>query len=350
MLELACVSSLSALVLSVVLTRAVIWLAPKMGLVDIPGGRKGHIHPTPLGGGVAMFVAFGIPLLIFRDDFIRLIPAQFSHIRISTSRMLWVFLIGGGFMAVVGALDDKFGLRPFMKLLAQVAIGIGVYFFCPALRITLFVQQGFLIAMYTVVWMVVVTNAFNLMDNMDGLSAGVALVICVVLFSVGVDAEQWFLSLVALLFCTSLVGFLIFNFPPAKVFMGDAGSLFIGFIMWGLTSGMTYYSKGQPIYLVVMPLLLLGVPLYDMVSVILIRVREGRPIFQGDRSHFSHRLVGLGMTVREAVLTIYLVSLTVALTARLLYRLDASGAMTLFIQTLSIFAIIYVLERTGRRH
>jgi len=336
----------SSVGLSLVLTWLMIRLAPLLGLVDVPGGRKAHEKPTPLGGGIAMVLAFAAPLVVLRGFIYALKPEEADVL----DNVLWAIVLGSLFMGAVGLMDDRISLSPSAKLAAQFILGLAVFISCPALRITLFVSNTILSAVYTILWMLVVTNAFNLLDNMDGLSAGVAAITAVVLICIGVDTGQYFLAVVALAFLGVLAGFLVFNFPPAKIFMGDAGSLFIGFVMWALTAGFTYYSEERQAFRVLfIPVLVLGLPLYDTVSVILIRLKEHRPIFRGDRSHFSHRLVGLGMTTREAVLTIYLVTLTISLSARNLYRLDLTGAVVLFIQTLSVFAIIYVLERTGRR-
>jgi len=197
------------------------------------------------------------------------------------------------------------------------------------------------------VWLVAITNAFNFLDNMDGLSAGVAAICAVALLGASASMGQVFVSSLLCLLLGALLGFLPHNFPPAKVFMGDAGSTVIGFLLAVASCLTTYVRPGQTYYLygVFVPLVLMAVPLYDMVSVITLRLRERKNPMVGDRRHFSHRLVRRGMKVPAAVLTIYLCTAATAISASLLANVTGNtAAILVFCQTIAILLIIAVLE------
>jgi UDP-GlcNAc:undecaprenyl-phosphate GlcNAc-1-phosphate transferase len=195
-------------------------------------------------------------------------------------------------------------------------------------------------------------NAFNMLDNMDALSGGVASIICAILSIMLVTTPeseigqpQWFVAAMMLTLLGSLLGFLKHNRPPAKIFMGDAGSYFVGYWIAIGTLLSTYPgARGDTPHAVLAPLCLLAIPLYDMVSVIWIRVREGRSPFQADKKHFSHRLVELGMTKTQAVATICLGTLTCSLGALILPRTDLIGAGIVLAIVLAMLALIAVLE------
>jgi UDP-GlcNAc:undecaprenyl-phosphate GlcNAc-1-phosphate transferase len=195
------------------------------------------------------------------------------------------------------------------------------------------------------------TNAFNMLDNMDGLAAGVALIAAVLFAAAQAAVGSLFVPAVLLVLAGALGGFLVHNRFPARLFMGDAGSNFIGFVLGALTIAGTYYRSRPPFspYGVLAPLLVMAVPLYDMTSVVLIRIRAGRSPFLGDRSHFSHRLVERGLTPKQAVRTIDLVTLAGGLGALLLHRLNAVGACVILAQTLCLLGVVAHLEFSAAR-
>ncbi|MEM7476132.1 MAG: MraY family glycosyltransferase, partial [Planctomycetota bacterium] len=192
--------------------------------------------------------------------------------------------------------------------------------------------------------------------NMDGLSGGVAAIstgmLAVMLLMnnlVGSAQPQLFVAAMLLVLVGALLGFLKHNWPPAKIFMGDAGSYFIGFWIAVASLLATYTNyQGDTQHAVLAPLIVMAIPLYDMTSVIVIRLREGRSPFQADKKHFSHRLVELGMTKKQAVLTIYLATATCSLSALLLPRVDFVGAILVVIGTILVLGLVQVLESVGR--
>jgi len=343
--------------IALVLSRLAIRIAPKIGFLDRPGGHKAHEHAIPLGGGVAIFVGFGLPvaaaLLAARAGLAGLpVGVGFAALA-ARSWPLSLVLVGGFLLMVLGLLDDARSLSVPCRLIVQGCVAAGLYLASPELRITLFTGWKVLSFLYTVLWIMAITNAFNFLDNMDGLCGGVALVAAGNLAVVGFQTGQPEMALLALALAGAAAGFLVLNFPPARLYMGDAGSLFLGFTLSVLTVLFTFYRSGPApsgrLYGVLMPLFILALPVFDTVTVVAIRLREGRPVWKGDRNHFSHRLVALGMSKREAVLFIYLLTFCLGLASTLLSSLDSAGAVTIFAIAVIIFVLIALLERAGRR-
>ena len=201
-----------------------------------------------------------------------------------------------------------------------------------------------------VFWIVLIINAFNFLDNMDGASAGIAAITSTILFTAAATSGQVFVGGLALVFIGSLLGFLVFNFPPAKIFMGDAGSLVVGFFVAMLTVRTTYYHQAQSgqWYPVFMPIVVMAVPLYDFASVTVLRISQGKSPFVGDTQHFSHRLKRHGLTDTQTVLTLYLATLCTGLSAIFLYQVNLTGAILIFVQTIMVLGIIAILESVTR--
>jgi UDP-GlcNAc:undecaprenyl-phosphate GlcNAc-1-phosphate transferase len=192
-----------------------------------------------------------------------------------------------------------------------------------------------------------------MLDNMDGLAASVGLIVAALFCGAELAVGSLFSPAVMLVVIGALAGFLVHNHSPARLFMGDAGSNFLGFLLGALTVAGTFTrddpGKTYSPYGVLAPLLVMAVPLYDMTSVILIRLSEGRSPFQGDRRHFSHRLVARGLTPRQAVWTIDLVTLAGGAGALLLHRLDGAGACVVAAQTICLLGVVAILELAANR-
>ncbi|WP_235905312.1 glycosyltransferase family 4 protein [Tautonia marina] len=329
------------------------WAAPKVGLIDSPGGRKAHKAPTPLGGGVAIWgsvvlvlglgsawVAWNLPVPRSVADY-----ASGSLLRVG---QLWMIVGLATGMMLVGLADDRFRIDWKPRLALQVLAAVGLI--AAGAQITLFGPFGWAPVRWavTLLWVVGLTNSFNFLDNMDGLSAGVGLIVALLFVGAQIAVGALFVPAVLLVLAGALAGFLVHNSAPAKLFMGDAGSNFLGFLLGALTVVGTFTrdnpdSDFSP-FGALAPLLVMAVPLYDTVSVIIIRIREGRSPFQADRSHFSHRLVERGLTPPWAVRTIYLVTLAGGLGALLLHRLDGWGASVVASQTLCVLGVVAILE------
>ncbi|MBX6315514.1 MAG: undecaprenyl/decaprenyl-phosphate alpha-N-acetylglucosaminyl 1-phosphate transferase, partial [Isosphaeraceae bacterium] len=327
-------------------------LALRFGLVDRPGGRKAHKAPTPLGGGVAIWLATGIVLAI-GAVVVGLGPAwlppavarHVSGLRTRGGELAGIFALATLIM-LMGLADDRYGLGWRPRLIVQ--FGLATVFVVLWGGFTLFLPAAFrpVTGLLTILWIVGLTNAFNFLDNMDGLAASVGLIAATLFAAAQLAVESLFVPAVLLVLIGALGGFLVHNRPPARLFMGDAGSNFLGFLLGTLTVAGTFtrVKPGYSPFGVLTPLLVMAVPLYDSTSVILIRLREGRSPFQPDRRHFSHRLVARGLTPARAVGTIDLVTLAGGLGALLLHRVDAIGAIVVLAQTACLIGLVAVLE------
>lgn len=345
----------AAFALSASLCALARWLAPRWGFVDRPGGHKGHRQPTPLGGGVAIWatialiLAAGAAVVTLGDSMLpRPLALYASGARLRLGGLAQIFGLASVLM-VMGLVDDLKNLSWKPRLGIQV--GCAVLLAASGIRITLFgpFTHPLLGGAVTVLWVVGLTNAFNMLDNMDGLAASVGLIASLLFCAAQVAVEDLFAPAVLLVLAGSLGGFLIHNHAPARLFMGDAGSNFLGFLLGALTVVGTFTREKYSPCSVLVPLLVMAVPLYDMSSVILIRLREGRSPFQGDRRHFSHRLVAGGLTPPQAVWTIDLVTLAGGLGALLLHRLDWPGAAVVLAQTVCLLGVVAILEFSASR-
>lgn len=279
----------------------------RTGHVDDPGQRKIHAQPIPLAGGLAVFTGLAAPLLAagFLLGFGWIDSSILQH---GFGRRIGELagVIGGACgMLVLGWLDDRYELRPTIKFGGQLLIAILVA--ASGIRITLFVPSLTFSVAITALWIVTITNAFNLMDNMNGLCAGLG---AIAAFHFGMKAAvagQYLVAMLAFLVFGSLLGFLPHNFPRATAFLGDAGSHLVGYLLAVLAILPHFYSDENPARLSVLnPLLILAVPLADMAWVVILRWRAGKPFYVGDTNHLSHRLVRRGLSRSEAVLLIWL--------------------------------------------
>ena len=356
---------------SMLISWLVVWWvrrkAPGWGLVDQPGARKVHHAPTPLGGGLGIWsgVIFSFLLgyiLLSLVDPEGEVPAWVPsfvqpHLVGLQSQLgeLTLLLVGASLLMVVGLVDDFRGLPWRLKLGLQFSI-TAICLIWQGWQLTIFISFPALTIALSVIWVVALINSFNMLDNMDGASAGVAAIAAAILAAFlllpgnGESGSQLFVAGFLLVLVGSLIGFLFHNRPPAKIFMGDAGSYFVGFCIGVATLLATYASYESPDkHTLLAPLCVMAVPFYDMVTVIWIRCREGRSPFSADRSHFSHRLVELGLTKGQAVLTIYLTTATCGLGALLLHHVDWIGAVVILLMIVCVLSLIAILETTARR-
>jgi UDP-GlcNAc:undecaprenyl-phosphate GlcNAc-1-phosphate transferase len=313
----------TAFVLSLVITPSIKKLAIKYNLVASPKEDRWHKRVTPIMGGVAILLSFFIPLIVFHRFFFNF----------PLSNSIWIFLLCSFILFSLGLLDDVKNIPPQGKLIGQiVAAAILIKFgytldWFDSLTLNTFI---------TIIWIVGITNAFNLLDNMDGLATGIAFIACLFIFLISwlnpdlqSPSFQSSLSL-TLILMGSLLGFLVYNFNPASIFMGDAGSLFVGFYIAGLTiSGDLRYSTNL-LSIISVPVLILFIPIFDVSLVTVMRKVFGRPISQGGRDHTSHRLVAIGFSEKKAVLLLY----TIAVLA---------GSIALGIQHINIHTSLMIL-------
>jgi len=352
-------SLLAAFIPSLICVPIVRALAPFLGLVDQPGHRKVHSNPTPMGGGIAVAIGILLPILLIlllpNSELQRLLGLE-SMLAILRSneaqlRQMVAILVGGATLFLVGLADDRWNLPWTIRLVAQLSVACGVT--AMGVQATVFVSQPWIGFVITVLWIVVLTNAMNFLDNMDALSAGIGLIACLLFAGILltlVPSPHWVVAFGLLITAGSLGGFLVWNRPPASIFMGDCGSNLVGFLLATLTVSGTFYQDGGSRHVILAPLCVLAVPLYDFCTVILIRLRQGRSPFHGDKSHFSHRLVDIGLKPAHAVLTIHLATLMTGLGGLLLYKVpDWTGALLVVALILCVLSVVAILETVGRR-
>lgn len=293
----------------------------RVGLVDDPGHRKIHTTPIPLSGGLAVMtgiavpVIFGVVLVLFvlpESDALTLLRYGIEKRAVALAAIVF----GAIGMLCLGWVDDKHELSPKVKFAGQ--LGIALLVAAAGVRITLFVPNIFFSYFVTVLWILTVTNAFNFIDNMNGLCTGVGLIGAWLFAFSAAAAGQYLVAILAFVIAGALLGFLPFNFPNASAFLGDAGSHLVGFLLAVLGILPHFYTPENPkTFAVFSPVLILAVPLADLVCVVILRWRMGKPFYIGDNNHFSHRLTRHGLTKTRAVILIWLLSAVIGCLALL---------------------------------
>lgn len=318
---------LLSFIFSVALTPLVRSYAINWKAMAAPREDRWHSSPTPVLGGVAIFLAFSMSLGVI---FLWL-PSLFN-----TSK-LYALLFGASLMFALGLLDDLYHLSVQTKLIGQVVVALLLVFF--GFKIDWFVSYT-LNTFVSIFWIVGITNAFNLLDNMDGLAGGIGfisatLLAVIMLFNLGYESADAQILVLALLM-GSLLGFLVYNFSPASIFMGDAGSLFIGCVLAGAATHNGLFRSGHLLPIILVPVLLLFIPILDTGFVSVMRTFMGRSVAQGGKDHSSHRLVAIGFSEKRAVLILYAFSLLGGLVALVgaLYRYG------MFLTCLCVFLLI----------
>jgi len=292
---------------ALVLTPIVIWLGRRLNVVDVPGMRNMHARPISHIGGIAIFLSMmclAIPVLF--------LPNVIGDTLQDIQLRLIILFSAAGFVFLIGLIDDIRGLRARVKFVVELAAAItvcavGIRIKSVAVGDWFTLDFGWFSWPLTILWIVGITNAVNLSDGLDGLAAGISAVACGVIAVFAVYSGQVIMAVLMLALLGSLTGFLFFNFNPAKIFMGDCGSLFLGFT---IASASVLCSTKSPVLVgLALPVLALGIPIFDTLCSMLRRFLERRSLFAPDRRHFHHRLVDLGIKQRHVVITAYAITL-----------------------------------------
>ena len=321
------------------MTAIVIHVARRLHIVDIPGVRKIHSGPIPRIGGVAIFVSMiglVIPVLLLPN----VVGETF---RLIQSKVL-ILLGAAGFVFLVGLVDDIKGLRVRTRLFCQLAAALVV---CSAgIRIesipvtaSLTLGLGWFSWLFTLLWIMGITNAINLSDGLDGLAAGISAIACGVIAVLAIYNGDIVMAILMLAMLGSLTGFLLFNFEPAKIFMGDSGSLFLGFTI--ASASVLSATKTETIVGLALPVLALGIPILDTLFSMLRRFLERRSLFAPDRSHFHHRLLALGLHQRHVVMTVYVVTLLAAGLGMFMLVTRNGQTIIIFICTMLLLVLVF---------
>lgn len=294
-------------------------LAFKVGAVDNPCQRKVHLKPMPRLGGLAIYIGFISMILLTQP----------------INQEILGLILGSTIIAILGVADDIKDISPKVKLTGQIfaacvliAFNIDVDFIThPFLKGEILPLEYFSIPV-TILWVVGITNAVNLIDGLDGLAAGLSTIAALTLAIVGFTQGQFVMMALSLMLAASTLGFLKYNFYPAQIFMGDSGSMFLGFNLSALA--IMGFVKSITIISVFVPILILGIPIFDTLFAIIRRYFNGQPIFKADKEHLHHCLLNKGFTHRQTVLLIYAVNFVLAGTGVLLtYLTTAQGILIL---------------------
>ena len=284
----------------------------RTNLVDDPGHRKIHSAPVPLAGGFAVLTGILLPLaagaVLLKLGIVKISSAGLIvHGLDRRAIELAVLALGAVGITLLGWLDDKHELKALPKFTGQILIAFAVAAACK--RITLFVPSEVFSYAVTILWLLTVINAFNFMDNMNGLCAGVGAIGAFIFALIAAANGEYLVAITGFLMCGALVGFLPWNFPQARAFLGDAGSHLVGYLLAVMAILPHFYTKKNPHPLAVLaPLLVLAVPLLDLAQVSLFRTLNRKPFWIGDTNHLSHRLVRAGLSRTRAVLLLWLVA------------------------------------------
>lgn len=329
-----------AFAISFFMTPAVIKFAFKVGALDKPDSRKVHKEIKPRMGGVAVYLAFAIPVCILYG---------------SNTEVMGL-LLGGLFIVLLGIFDDIFGMPARLKLLGQIAVATLVLFF--GIKIDFItnplsddiIYLGILSIPLTIFWIVAVINAINLIDGLDGLASGISIIAAITISAVALregsalgNSEILNVAVIALILAFATFGFLKYNFYPAKIFLGDTGSMFLGYCLAVLSIiGATKSAAAIPVFI---PMVILGIPLLDTFFAIVRRCYQGRPVFKPDKEHVHHCLMELGLSHKQTVLVIYGISMFMGISAYVLNLVTTDRAI-LILAVLSVM-IIVAAEKIG---
>ena len=315
-----------AFIIAFALTPVAIKLAKKFNIVDIPNHRKVHTIPTPRMGGIAIYAAFVIGTLML-----------FVY-----TREVAALLIAGTIVMATGLVDDIKGISPKIKLLGQVLASLVLVragFYVEFITNPFdggIISLGFWGIPLTVIWLTGISNTINLIDGLDGLSSGVSAIAAIATAIVCISVGALLPAALAGVLAAAALGFLPWNFNPAKTFMGDCGSLLLGFLLGALA--LMGLSKGATIISIFIPLIILGIPVFDTTFAIIRRLFLKKPIFGADKMHLHHSLISLKMSQRQTVLIIYALSIVMGICAILMSILTSSQAvMVLILITLASF-------------
>lgn len=352
---------LAGLLASLLACPLVIRLSLRFGVLDRPAPGKIHREPMPLLGGAAVFAAFyGVLLAGLAAGFLALdgrlgwtpppgVAFYLKNIRGTGILLrLGTILLAGAGMFALGLWDDLRRISVRKRLLLQAAIAASVV--VAGVRPEFFRLPTLVVGPLVVLWIVGITNAMNLLDGADGEAGGVGAISAGLLAVAMARLDQPLVVALLMVLEGALLGFLRFNFFPARVFLGSSGSMLVGYLLSVTVLEATFMRPGSANVLpVAMPLLILGVPLYDTIGVIVIRLAGRRPVTSRDTNHLQHRLMYLGMTQKQAVLLIYLFTFALGINALVLVDLSLANGLILLGQVFCVMAMVALLERTAQR-
>ena len=327
---------------ALLITPGVILLAAKTGAMDAPDARKVHKKPIPRIGGIGIYAAFMVAMLSV---------LSFVDVTAEVKTEIIGLMVGGSLIVLVGVIDDYKNLPAKVKLVGQI-IAAAVLVIAFDVRIDFitdpfgdYIYTEWLAVPLTIFWIVGLTNTVNLIDGLDGLAAGVATIAAVTIMMVALQQSIMLVAVLTAALAGAAFGFLYYNFNPARIFMGDSGSMFLGFMLAGIS--VIGAVKSAATIALIVPILALGLPILDTTFAIVRRYRGGVPIFKPDKGHLHHRLLDLGFTQRQAVLLMYVISALLGLSAVALT--EVSNQLAIIIVCVVVVVVLLGAKKIGDR-
>jgi UDP-GlcNAc:undecaprenyl-phosphate GlcNAc-1-phosphate transferase len=319
--------------------------------------HKGHREPIPLLGGVALCLSW---LLVVGGGLFasRIVGGGYLDPSVTlnlggifkVSREMLVLATGAGLATLLGLWDDRYNMRAITKLGGQLVVAILAVTWGGA-RITLFIHQPEIGWAISVFWFLLVMNAINFFDNMDGLAVGTATIAFFFFTLAAAIQEQYFVAALGASFTGAALGFWFFNHAPATIFMGDSGSHFLGYALALMGILVNYYRPDLPgtQFSILIPCFILAIPMFDVAAVVVIRLRNRQPIYIGDHNHISHRFLRMGMTRPQSVLMVHLLALCISLSVLPLMWGDERTTVVCLLQACTILLLVSLLQSRGRK-
>ena len=330
-------------------------LAHRTGLLDRPAdNHKGHAKATALLGGAAMFVSWLLCIIagvfsvlgnFIPEYFSETFPRHLAGFQAASSSQLLYIVLGATMAVALGLIDDKWALKAKWKFLGQFIIAFLVVY-CGGVRINFFVHSELFSICVTVFWFMLLMNAINFFDNMDGLAVGTIAIAMGFFTIIAALNNEFFFAVFAALNFGVCCGFWLYNANPASIFMGDSGSHFLGYLSAVVSAGVSYFdiSFSQSRFPVLIPVLILALPLFDTMMVVVIRSINRKPFWIGDHNHISHRFVRMGLSRKNAVMLVHLLALNIALSALPVYWGEFKTAAVIILQIIILLTIITILQ------
>ncbi len=328
-----------SLLLAAVITQVIIRIAHLLKIYDKPDIRKVHAYAIPRVGGVAIFLSSVILMIA-----VLFINNKIGTIFRKSQTQILTMLVSGTFIFVIGLIDDLHNLKARHKLLAQIVAASALYF--AGIKIVslnfanlFMVDFGGLSFFVTIFWVLAITNAVNLIDGLDGLAAGISAVTCAVIAVFAFECELVLMAVLMVALLGSLTGFLFYNFNPARIFMGDCGSMFLGFIL--AAASISCAAKTGTIVALALPALALGLPIFDTFFSIIRRYLSRRGIMSPDRSHLHHKLLDLGLKHHHVVITMYALTLSATGLGMFMMLTQGFGILVIFLSVLLLLVLVF---------
>lgn len=336
-----------SLVLTLLFTPMAKRAAFLLNAIDKPSDRKVHTGSMPRLGGLAIFIGF------FSAAVIGLVIALIRHMKLNYTALIGI-LLGAIVILIVGMIDDMKSISPVKKLILQICASLvpimfGVQITFISNPVTGILLLGYLSVPVTILWIVGITNALNFIDGLDGLASGAAAIAAITLFIVAVRIHQPGAAILMIALAGSTIAFLRYNFNPAKIFLGDSGSLFLGYML--ASCSVIGVLKSSMILALLIPVFIMGVPIFDTASVIMRRMRDGKHIFDADRKHLHHRLLDRGFSHKQVVLSIYAACILLSTaTLAITFLRIAHAIFVLAVVSAVALIVFYQVKRYVRKY